>query len=249
MKHLKRYGTLIAILLLTFSLTGCDTTDTTNDGNQQERPYENGAYNDNPYKNSTIPPQQQGIGMDYDLSGYLIPSQTLENKKVYKTFVITPEDSNGYFTQGSTTLTRYYEPVIGQESVNVFQNNSPVERYTFTEAYVYATFIDIESGVETRQTYPRHLQVHGDLYRTEDGACVLQEHLQNFDMADSNLVPVQAKPNGFYGSVLHFHCGTVDGTVIDRYYADGWGVVLEIYKGADGTTTYSVFDQNSYQEN
>lgn len=237
---MKRYSILIATLFLSYLLTGCGTTDTLGSDT------ENGVYNDNQYQNSTIPPQKQGIGMAYDLSGYLVPSQALEDKKIYKTFVITPEDSNGYFTQGSSTLIRYYEPVIGQEAVNVFQGNTLVERYTFTDAYVYATFI--EDGVETRQTYPRHLQVHADLYRTENGACVLEEHLQNFDMEDSNLVPVQASPNGHYGSVLHFHCGTVNGTVIDRYYADGWGVVLEIYKSPDGTTTYSVFDQNSYQE-
>ncbi len=243
---MKRYSMLIASLVLGYTLSGCGTTDTTETTGGSGYPaggtYDNGQQ----YQNSTVPPQEQGIGLAYDLSGYIVPSQVLEDKKVYKTFVVTPEDSNGYFTQGSSQVTRYYEPVIGEDAVNVFEGNTLVERYTFTSAYIYATFIS--NGTETHQTYPRHLQVHGDLYRSQEGACVLKEHLQNFDMADSNLVPVQADPNGHYSSVLHFYCGTTNGTRIDRYYAEGWGIVLEIFQSPDGTTTYSVFDQNSYQE-
>ncbi len=227
-------------------LSGC-TTDTT--GDTSTYPTQQPVY-ENP--NSVIPPQETPYGYAYDLSGYLLPTKTLESRSVSKRFFITRQTNSYYFEPTTETLTRYLEGVqddLQRPIVTVFEGEIPnqikVEQYRVDTNRIDATFYDANGIVTAIEQYPRYLQTGGDLLRDQNGACVLKEYISGYTMDN---IPVQAHPNGYYNSVLHFYCGTVDGSQIDRYYAEGWGQILAIRQDIDGSTTYSVFDQNSYQE-
>ena len=88
---MKKVHNLISVAVLAIALTGCGTTGSDlpgsgypDLGNQQGQ----GAYNSGLEQNNIIPQKEQGIGQEFDLSEFLIPSASLENKKVYKTFTI-----------------------------------------------------------------------------------------------------------------------------------------------------------------
>jgi len=242
--------TLTVIALFTILLlSGCGTTGET--VNYPDTTYQEGSVNQN---QSAIPPHGNGHGLAYDLSGYLLPVKTLEAASVTKIFYITKQESNGYFETTRSTLRRYLEGTkddLDRPIVNVFEGDTGaetlVEHYLVRENRIDATFYDADGNAISQEQYPRYLQVGGDMLRSESGACVLKEHIEGFDMEDG-VIPYQAEPNGNYGSVLHFYCGTADGVKIDRYYAEGWGQILAIRQQPDGSTLYSVLDQNSYQE-
>ena len=87
------------------------------------------------------------------------------------------------------------------------------------------------------------------MYRSSDGACVYKD-VWDSGLDISEIIPLQANPNtgtAYFGKVLHIYCGTREGTKIDRYYADGWGMIAEIYQSASGEVRYSVLDQSTYQ--
>ncbi len=250
----KIYDSIVALSLIV-AISGCTSTGTdgtyTGDQNQNQEQVQNGQ---SAVQESVVPPQSQGTGLGYDLSGYLLPVKTLENQSVYKDFTITTQDSNGYFTQQQQIVKRYlsgYKNDIRQPVVNIFEGNAPnqllVEKDVVTQNRISVFNYNGDGNLVTQEQYPRHIQKNEDLLRNASGACVLKEEIDNFDMSDG-YVPVQANPIGHYNSVLHFYCGTTDGTKIDRYYADGWGQVLAIRQIPDSTTTYTVFDQNSYRE-
>ena len=252
---MKKIYTYVCAVVLTVLVSGCTGTDDgtlgTGNTNDNQNVYNN-PQNQTQIQQSAIPPQSQGMGYAYDLSGYLLPVKTLNNKSVYKTFNIVTEDSNGYFTQGKSIVKRYLEASkdeLNEPLVNIFEGISPnlhlVEKYVVSPSRISVYSYDGDNNLVSQEQYPRSLQVGGDLLRNENGACVLKEHLTGYEMDN---IPVQADPNGHYGSVLHFYCGTSDGARIDRYYADGWGQILAIRQNRDGTTQYSVFDQNSYEE-
>ncbi len=255
MKKMYRYIFALGIVAI---VSGCTTGDgtlgdenTNNNQNVYNNP-QNQSPNQTQLPQSVIPPQSQGIGLAYDLSGYLLPSRTLNSQSVSKTFNIVKEDSNGYFTQTKSIVNRYLEgskDTLNQPVVNIFEGISPnlslVEKDIVSENKISVFSYDDNAILVSQEQYPRHLQVGGDLLRNQNGACVLKEHISDYDMGN---IPVQADPNGHYGSVLHFYCGTSDGVKIDRYYADGWGQILAIRQEADGSTIYSVFDMNSYKE-
>jgi hypothetical protein len=238
---------LLSSMIVVSWLTGCTTDGTTTSPN--------GGYdNTQNQQQSVVPPPGSGFGMRYDLSGYLLPTKTLNSHSVSKTFHVTSQDSNGYFTQQQDEIHRYLEGIkddLNRPIVNVFEGIAPdwkkVETYLVDENRISVTYYDTNDVPAQSEQYQRYLQIGSDLLRNENGACVIREHLENFDMSDG-YVPVQAEPNGYYNSVLHVYCGTVDGTKIDRYYAEGWGQILAIRQNSDGSTLYSVFDQNSYEE-
>ena len=234
-------------------LSGC-TSDTTGDGsiNGSPQSQQPGYENNQPYQESVIPPQGSGYGLAYDLSGYLLPVKTLQSQSVTKKFYITHQQDTYTFDPTTETLVRYLEgdkDDLNRPFVSVFQGEAPdqklVERYVVDQNRINVTTYDKNANANSFEQYPRHLQVGGDLLRNQNGACVLKEQIDNFEMDN---IPAQAHPNGHYSSVLHVYCGTADGVKIDRYYADGWGQILAIRQEADGSVTYSVFDQNSYQE-
>ena len=248
----KIYYFIVALSLIVL-ISGCTSTGTdgTYTGDQNQNQANNGQ---SAVQESVVPLQSQGTGLRYDLSGYLLPVKTLESQSVYKDFTITTQDSNGYFTQQQTIIKRYLEGnknALNQPVINIFEGQTPnqilVEKDVVTQNRISVFIYDNNAILTTQEQYPRYIQKNEDLLRNESGACVLKEEIDNFDIGDAN-VPVQANPVGHYNSVLHFYCGTTDGTKIDRYYADGWGQVLAIRQVSDGTTTYTVFDQNSYQE-
>ncbi|HHD83791.1 MAG TPA: hypothetical protein ENK93_02835 [Campylobacteraceae bacterium] len=241
---------ILSSLLMVSWLTGCTTGDTsTSDGG-----YNNQGYDNTQNQQSVVPQPGTGHGLEYDLSGYLLPTKTLESRSVSKTFHVTYQDSNGYFTQQPDEIHRYLEGVkddLDRPIVNVFEGIAPdqkrVERYVVDENRISVTYYDANDVPVQMEQYRRYLQAGSDLLRNENGACVIKEHLENFDMSDGYM-PVQADPNGYYGSVLHVYCGDLNGTKIDRYYAEGWGQIAAIRQNSDGSTIYSVFDQNSYEE-
>ncbi len=236
---------LLSSLATVAILAGCTTDGTT-------QPADNNGYSQQ--QQSVIPPPGIPTGLSYDLSGYLLPVKTLESRSVSKTFHVTYQDVNGYFTQQRDEIHRYLEgdkDDLNRPIVTVFEGIEPdwvkVESYLVDDNRISVTYYDANQVVSAREQYPRYLQVGGDLLRNENGACVIRKHINDFDMEDG-YIPVQADPNGHYGSVLHVYCGTIDGTKIDRYYAEGWGQILAIRQNSDGSTVYSVFDQNSYTE-
>jgi len=242
----------ISIILVTAAILfgGCTTTDTPQPGGTR---YPDTHQNYPPQQEpGTIPPQGEAYGLEYDLSGYLLPVKTLENGTVTKRFAVTTQESDGYFSSTRTEIVRTLEGItddLDRPIVNVFEGEAPyqqrVESYLVDDRRISVTFYDTNDNITSQEQYPRYLQVGSDLLRNQDGACVLQSHITDFDMGN---VPVQAEPNGHYHSVLHVKCGTASGDSIDRYYADGWGQILAIRESSDGTTVYSVFDQSSYIE-
>ena len=240
---------LISSLVTLALFSGCTTDGTSLPAD--------GTYNDqqpNQQSQSTVPPQGIPTGLAYDLSGYLLPYPTLNNGSASKTFHVTYQDTNGYFTEQKDVIHRYLEGLkddLDRSIINVFEGEDPnqimVEKYVVDENRISVTYYDANQNPTDSEQYRRYRQVGDDLLRNENGACVIQEHINNFDMEDG-YVPVQADPNGNYGSVLHVYCGSVDGSKVDRYYADGWGQILAIRQNSDGSTVYSVFDQNSYEE-
>lgn len=245
---MQRRVTIVALFTILL-LSGCGTTGDT--VNYPDNTYQEGSVNQN---QSAIPPNDIGHGLAYDLSGYLLPTKTLEAASVTKVFRITKQESNGYFQSTQSMLRRYLEGTkddLDRPIVNVFEGDIGVEilveHYLVRENRIDATFYDADGIAVSQEQYPRYLQVGGDMLRSENGACVLKEHIEGFDMEDG-VIPRQAEPNGYYGSVLHLYCGTADGVKIDRYYAEGWGQILAIQQQPDGTTIYSVLDQNSYEE-
>ena len=249
MKNLYR---ILAAAVLAIAFGGCTGGDGTF-GSQQPSGQDNNNGGSPGYQESVIPPQSQGFGLQYDISGYFLPYTTLNKGSAYKNFDVTVQDSNGYFTQTQTLVKRYLEGKkddLDRPIVNIFEgetaNQILVEKYIVDDNRLSVFSYDANGLLTNQEQYPRYIQVNGDLLRNENGACVLKEEIQNFDMSDG-YIPVQANPNGQYNSVLHFYCGTSDGMKIDRYYADGWGQILVVKQSSDGITTYSVFDQSSYQ--
>lgn len=233
MKKIALIFTLFALLLL----SGCTTgTDTTYDQNQ------NGS--------SLIPAQQPGIGYPEDLADYLFAVPALEKKSVFKTFLITTQNADGYFDYSTQRVQRVQEGLeddFGGKIVNIFENNELIQHAVIDELKISVTFY--QNGVETgMEQYRREFRLHEDMLRTDQGACVYRNILENLEM--SEIVPRQANPNeseAWFSKVLHVYCATVDGQRIDRYYAQGWGVIAEIITKPNEETDYSVLDQSSYR--
>ncbi len=234
---------LILILLALFSLIGC--AGETSDENYQ---------NDNSYPLGVIPPKMEGTGVSFDVAEYMFSNRTLNGGIVKKEYTVTTQDINGYFDGQKTTLTYQIQGIeddIGDIIVHVFENNKFVEKDTITQNYITVNSYDINDILSGTEQYPRLIRKNEDLLRNEKGACVLRQRIVNFDI--SSIIPIQAYPDPnnpplTYGSVLHFYCGTTDGTRIDRYYASGWGAIGLITQTPDGAIKYTIFDPNSYEE-
>jgi len=222
-----------------FMFIGCDTTTTNpEDGNVQ--------YN-------VIPAQEQGVGFDYNITSYFFPYNTLINSYAYKDYLVTKFDANGYMTNQKTIVKHYLEGNengAGGSIISVFENNVLIRKSIVEVNYIFVYTYD-KNGISTgSEQYTQLIRVNEDLLRNENGACVLREQIDNFSI--SSVVPLQSNPQtnsaqDQYGNVLHFYCGTSNGIKIDRYYADGYGEIIEKHQYTDGSIEYSVYDKNTDQ--
>jgi len=197
-----------------------------------------------------IPPQQPGIGYPEDLADYLFAVPALEQKSVFKTFLITTQSADGFFDRTSQRVQRVQEGLednFGDKIVNIFEENELIQHAVIDESRISVTFY--QNGIETgMEQYRREFRLHEDMLRTNQGACVYRNILENLEI--SEIIPRQANPNesdAWFSKVLHLYCATVEGKKIDRYYAQGWGVIAEIITKPNGETDYSVLDQSSYR--
>lgn len=245
---MKKFFLLATLFAVLFFMTGCtDGTTLPDDG-----VINNNQPNSGLVKNA-IPPQEAGIGTEFDLANFMYSYPALNNKTAEKEFLVTTQNSDSFFDPGKSYVKRIQEGLtdnLGDKIVNVFENNTLVEHAIINETRITVTFYKDNTETGTEQ-YRRMAYLHEDMYRTQDGACVYKEIFDNgLDM--SEIAPRQANPNegiAHFGKVLHVYCGTRTGTQIDRYYADGWGVIAEISQNQDGTTTYSILNQSSYAIN
>jgi len=247
---MKKIYLLISTALLVITFTGCGTT-----GSETTFPQDNGNYpeigdqqQNNNNLNSVIPAQQSGIGDLFDVASFLYAYPALNDKSVDKDFLVTRQSAQGFFNDGDVKRTQEgLTDNLGDKIINIFENNKLVERASVNETRITVRYYqnDIETATEQ---YRREVKLHEDMYRTENGACVYKELFDN-GLDISEIIPRQANPNeglALFGKVLHVYCGTKDGTIIDRYYADGWGTIAEISQSSDGSRTYSVLNQSSY---
>ena len=229
--------TNILLSVVIFGFVGC-TSDT--------KP----SYPELPNDNSVIPKELDGFGLEYDVTGYFFPYNTLRDGSTYKDYVITTKDANGYFDNQQRVIKHYIEGnknAYDESIITVFQDNKVVKKSTVGDKITDITY-DIDGNEKTKEQYFRLLQVNDDLIRNENAACVLKKKLENFYIGD--VIPVQADPHEnpvSYSSVLRFYCGTRNGSKIDRYYADGWGEIIEIYRYSDTSVQYVVFDRQTDQ--
>jgi len=207
--------------------------------------------NNDPY--SVIPPLAQGTGLDIDIRSYFFPYNTLRDGYTYKDYLVTRMNSNGQMIDQKTVVKHYLEGnknANGDSIISVFEDNALIKRNIVEDNKITVYTYD-KRGISTgSEQYATLMRLHEDLLRNENGACVLEEKLDNLYL--SNIVPSQADPRSstspsHYGSVLHFRCGTSNGVRIDRYYADSWGEIAEIYHYQDGSVGYSVFDMQTDQ--
>ncbi len=244
MKNLLNF---ILILATAITLSGClgDDSVNINDGDYQ---------NDDTRPLGIIPPSREGVGVSFDIAEYMFSNRTLNGGIVKKRYTVTTQDPNGYFDGQKYILTYLIQGVkddMGNIIIQVFENNKFVEKDTITQNSITVNSYDTNDILSATEHYPRFIRQNEDLLRNDRGACVLKQRIESFDF--SQIIPVQAYPDMdnpplVYGSVLHFYCGTTDGTTIDRYYANGWGTVGLITTTADGTVKYTIFDPNSYEE-
>ncbi len=237
--------TTILLSAMVFGFVGCQDTDTTT--NYPELPDNN---SDN---YSAIPEQSVGYGLEYDITGYFFPSSTLNEKGVaYKDYTVTTKGADGYFNNQKRVVKHYVEGnknAYDESVITVFEDDKRVRRSIVGESGVTYITYDVDGNEKTREQYSKLLQVDDDLIRNENGACILKAKIDRLYVG--NIIPDQADPHSnpiHYNSVLHFYCGTNNGTKIDRYYANGWGEVAEIYRYSDNSIQYVVFDRNSYRD-
>ncbi len=244
---MKKLVNFISILTIAYVLTGCL-------GNESVNVDDTNYQNDDTYTASVIPPKMQGTGVDFNITGYLFPYRALVGGIVKKRYTVTSEDPSGYFNQQKTILTHQIQGIkddLGDTIIHIFENNKLVEKDTITPNHITVNAYDSNDILSGTEQYPVLIRKNEDLLRNEKGACVLKQRIESFDI--TAIIPIQAYPDPqnppmTYGSVLHFYCGTIEGARIDRYYADGWGTIGVITRLSDGSTTYSVFDPNSYEE-
>ncbi len=262
MNKMKKKFLLSTLFAVLFFLTGCTdgttlpggTTTLPNDGSTSTNQPSSGLnQQDNGVGTSVIPPQETGIGTEFDLADFMYAYPALHDKTAEKEFLVTTQNSNSFFDPGKSYVKRIQEGLtdtLGDKIVNVFENNTLTEHAVINDTRITVTFYQDNTETGTEQ-YRRMVRLHEDMYRTQEGACVYKEIFDN-GLDISEIVPRQANPNesiAHFGKVLHVYCGTRTGTIIDRYYADGWGVIAEISQNSDGTTTYSVLNQSSYAIN
>ncbi len=234
--------TTMLLSAVVFGLVGCTTSDTPTN---QELP------DDNSNVNNAIPEQSLGYGLEYDITSYFFPYNTLIDRYTYKDYAVTIKSSDGYFNNQQRVVKNYIEGnknAYDESIITVFQDNKVVKKSTVRENNITDTTYDINGNIKTIEHYSKLLQVNDDLIRNENGACVLREKLENFYIV--GVTPMQADPHEnsiSYSSVLHFYCGTSNGTKIDRYYADGWGEIIEIYRYSDNSIQYVVLDKQTDQ--
>jgi len=253
---MKTYLNLTAVVTAFFLLTGCTDGATYPDETQtpptgQNQPTQNTQYP----QTSVIPPQEQGIGYEQDLASFMYAYPPLNakgniKKGAIKEYYITVQDSNGYFDQAQSKVQRVEEGMqddLEDQIISVFEDNMLKERAVINETRISVTYYD--NGIDTgTEQYRRYFRLHEDMLRDENGACIYKEIWDNLDM--SEIVPIQANPNtgnAQYSQVLQVYCGTTDGTKIDRFYANGWGIVAEVIQLPTGETKYSVLNQSTYQ--
>jgi hypothetical protein len=208
--------------------------------------------NSDPY--NVIPPLAQGIGLDIDIRSYFFPYNTLRDGYTYKDYLVTRMNASGQMIDQRTTVKHYLEGNKngdGDSIISVFEDNVLIKK-SIVEENKISVYTYNKQGISTgSEQYGTLMRVHEDLLRNENGACVLdEEKISNLYLSD--IVPAQADPRSssnpsHYGSVLHFRCGTSNGVRIDRYYADSWGEIAEIYHYQDGSVGYSVFDMQTNQ--
>ncbi len=233
----------IALLgAVVFGFVGCTNSDTTT--NTPELP-DNGNVGV-----SVIPEPSEGYGLEYDVTSYFFPYDTLINGYTYKDYAVTTKDADGYFNEQKRVIKHYVEGNkngFNESVITVYQNNSVIKRSVVGKNGIIDTTYD-ENRNEIREHYSKLMQVNDDLIRNESGACVLKQKFENFYIG--NVVPAQADPHQNpvqYGSVLHFYCGTSNKTKIDRYYADAYGEIISIYQYNAGLVEYVVLDKNTDQ--
>ena len=248
---MKKFLLISTILSVLFLITGCtDGSTVPPDDTINTNQPQNGDQINNNLVESVIPPLETGIGTEFDFAAFMYAYPALNNKTAEKEFLVTTQNSDTFFDPGKSYVKRIQEGLtdtLGDKIVNVFENNTLVEHTVINETRITVTFYRDNTETGTEQ-YRRMVRLHEDMYRTQDGACVYKEIFDNgLDL--SEIVPRQANPNesiAHFGKVLHIYCGTNAGTKIDRYYADGWGVIAEISQNNDGSTTYSVLNQSTY---
>ena len=200
-----------------------------------------------------IPPITQGTGDNVYITSYFFPYETLRDGYAYKDYLVTMMDASGYMTDQNTIVKHYLEGNKngnGDSIISVFQDNSLIKKSIIEENYVSVNTYNLQGISTGTEQYAQYMRVNEDLLRNEMGACILKEKIDNLSL--SEIIPAQADPyrSGsitHYTNVLLFYCGTSNGTKIDRYYADAYGEIVEIYHYNDGSIGYSVFDKQTDQ--
>lgn len=205
--------------------------------------------------NDVIPPIAQGTGNNIYITSYFFPYETLSDGGgyAYKDYLVTMMDANGYMTDQNTIVKHYLEGNEngnGDSVISIFQDNRLIKKSIVESNYISSYTYNLQGISTGSEQYAQYMRVNEDLLRNENGACVLKEKIDNLYL--NEIIPSQADPytsGSFthYTNVLHFYCGTSNGTAIDRYYADAYGEIVEIYHYSDGSIGYSVFDKQTDQ--
>ncbi len=257
---MKTYLKLTAVVTAFLLLTGCTDGSTYPDGTQtpptgQNQPTEKPQQPVQYPQTNAVPPQEAGVGYEKDLASFMYAYPPLSatgnvKKGAFKEYYITVQNSDGYFDRTQSKIQRVEEGMqddLGDQLITVFEDNIRKESAIINETRISVAFYD--NGVDTgTEQYQRYFRLHEDMLRNENGACVYKEIWDNLDM--SEIVPIQANPNtesAQYSQVLQVYCGTVNGTKIDRFYANGWGIVAEIIQLPTGETKYSILNQSTYE--
>jgi hypothetical protein len=239
---MKNISLLLASMLVLLLLNGCTDNGTGENTYDQNQPQQ---------IQSTIPAQDVGIGSEYDLAAFMFAYPPLNNQNAEKEFLVTTQNAQGFFETDKSYIKRVQEGLtddLGDKIINIFENNSLIEHAVVNETRISVTFYQNQLETGTEQ-YRRYFRLHEDMFRSNEGACVYKDIWEN-GLDISEIIPLQANPNSgsaHFAKVLQVYCGTREGTKIDRYYADGWGIIAEVIQSATGETVYSVFDQSSYK--
>lgn len=201
---------------------------------------------------NVIPPLAQGVGLDYNITEYFFPNETLNNRTAYKDYLVSRMDTNGVITDQRSVVKHYLEGNengSGGSNIFVFENNKLIKKSIIETNRISVYTFDEAGNQTTSEQYAQLLRRNEDLLRNENGACVLK---QEGTLQLSDIIPLQANPNtssanSFYNNVLYVHCGTKSGIKIDRYYAMGLGEIAEIYEYQNGSIGYSVYDRQTDQ--